>query len=218
MSKNIGKLVTTRIAMSTQPMRLTHFMQYHRPFIVALCFVYLYLCTSSICMAQSQEHRTQELQLNGFLLDTKGNTLILRLDLGVSDFKLLEYELREGAVVTLESKVTLRPDAFFSQKTLADPQRQITLRMDPLTREFILTDDRTVPNKNKSLKQLLASALSDMVVPLCALDALAYGKDYILTLDVSLRYADISPWLAKTLFFLPWNMAPPLTYSMTFTF
>ena len=179
------------------------------------------LCTGAQAAAEeTRPSAAQQLELDSFVLDTVDDKLVLRFGVSVSDLEMLKRDLREGSAINLTSTVSLsRRSSFIPRGSLVSIEGLSTLQMDPLTREFILTEpDRKAPNRNKSLKALLDSTWSRMVLPLCRLNTLEHDREYVVALDVTLRHADVPPWLSKTLFFWSWDVAPPISYSMTFTF
>lgn len=183
-----------------------------------------WLCTApqTIQAAQAAEGSEQylKLKLDNFLLDTQDDKLVLRFGVSINDIDGLKQILRDGAVINLTSTADISPKStIIPRGALVEIQGLSSLQMEPLTREFILTEpDRDMPNRNKSLKQLLDSTWLTMSLPLCSLSELSHGSEYIVQLSIKLEHADMPAWLSKTLFFWSWNVTPPINYSMTFTF
>ncbi|MFV0423881.1 DUF4390 domain-containing protein [Oleidesulfovibrio sp.] len=185
--------------------------------VVWLCAIFP--ATSVAQTAASAEQQLQ-LRLDNFLLDTLDDKLELRFGVSISDLEALKQILRDGAVVNLTSSASLSPKStIIPRGALVEIEGLSSLQMDPLTREFILSEpDRDIPNRNKSLKQLLDSTWLNMSLPLCNLSKLSHDSEYVVDLAIKLEHADVPPWLTKTLFFWSWDVTPPINYSMTFTF
>lgn len=184
--------------------------------LVSAFFCTLLLCTFCSATAVWAE---DSLRLKNFLFDTEKENITLYYGIEIEPFDALKTLLREGNSLVLISNVAITPESsFFPTSDIIDLQKRALLTQDSLTREYVLSENNgSAPNRSKSLRKILAQ-WDNMRMPLCHSEELTKGNEYTLTLSIQLQFADISPWLSKTLFFWSWDVLPPVTLSLPFTF
>jgi hypothetical protein len=131
-------------------------------------------------------------------------------------------QLRDGAHMAVEGGIRLfrhnllRPDSEIAFQPLL-----WTLRHDPLTREFLITDagapEKRAAGRSPHLAALLREAWAHLHAALTPETPLENDETYIVRLDLVLKYAQVPPWLEKTLFFWSWELSPKFSHEYTFT-
>lgn len=158
--------------------------------------------------------------LDTFAIETRDDTLVLRLGVGVDAPDGLRDLLKDGAEMELRGTVTLtRRRGVLPDVTLAEKVFACTLRHDTLTSEFELRLlGREVPWRDKNLARLLEATWKRLVLPLAPIAALEKGEPHRVSLTLSLRHTDVPPWLSRTLFFWSWEVVPDATFTQDFTY
>jgi len=134
----------------------------------------------------------------------------------VSNAAGLRAALRDGASFHLDIHAFLEyPRLMLPNKTLFSSQNRWRVHFDPLTREYLLIRSQQPPLRKKELRTLLEEALGDLILPLG--DAEGLPRICRAGLTLVLRYADVPPWLRKTLFFWSWDVIPATTFSLEFS-
>jgi hypothetical protein len=158
-------------------------------------------------------------------LRTADAFLIAELSIAVDNEAGLRDLLKDGAVIELEIQASVeRLRSLLGNAELGRQTRVSLLRHDPLSREFLLTvpgaeDDRELRDRN--LTRLLHAGWKKLVFPLVPLKTLrAEGEDeeFAVELRVSLRHADVPPWLQKNFVFWSSEVAPQLHFTLPFAF
>lgn len=162
----------------------------------------------------------QQLQLKDLVLDNTDGQIAIRFGLGFTELDELRLMLKEGAQLTMECDATLsEPGTLWLDTTLTQQTISSVLSFNVLTREYTITmSNQTTQHKNNSLVKLLGDTWEKLSLNVGQLANLERGKNYRIDLKIRAESNNIPPWLAKTLFFWSWNVAPSMHYSMHFTF
>ncbi|MFV0348366.1 MAG: DUF4390 domain-containing protein [Halodesulfovibrio sp.] len=162
----------------------------------------------------------QQLQLRNFVLDNSDGQIAVRFGIGFTDLDPVRLMLKEGAQLTLECEARLSaPGTLWFSEILTHHKFTSVLTYNVLTREYIIVHgNETTLHKSTSLLKLLEGTWEELSITLGQLSALERGEDYRVTLDVRVKNDNVPPWMAKTLFFWSWDVAPSMHYTMNFTF
>lgn len=167
----------------------------------------------------SSESGSPKLLLRSFTVETLPDGVHVSTGLGMEQEGVVRSQLRDGAVMTLQCKLSLiRVRTLLTNQLVAEEVRNYQLRYDLLTREFILSSPQHPIVRQKQFPALVASAWGhlEFVLPLQA--PLQSGQTYRVLLQVTLEHAEVPPWLEKALFFWSWEVTPPLSFSQEFVF
>jgi hypothetical protein len=142
----------------------------------------------------------------------------LEASVAVNNMDALRAGLEGGAPVNLEFRLNLEQIRFVLPDRKIDESSQLhQLRFDPLTREYLLLSRGSPPLRQRRLEDLLGPALADLVFPLAPPGGLKPDVPYRVNLTIAARYAQVPPWLKRTLFFWSWDVIAPVTFSLDFT-
>lgn len=129
----------------------------------------------------------------------------------------LQATLRDGASFHLDTDVQvdlLR--SLLPNVSVSTSHATCVIRFDPMTREYLLLRPNALPARHKRLDTLFQEAVGDSVHVFPLPPENKEGDQYRASLTLSLRYADVPPWLRKTLFFWSWNIIEPITFTLDF--
>lgn len=160
---------------------------------------------------------TQSAIQNSLPNSMQGSESRLEASVSVAGLPALQASLREGASFHLDADVQvdlLR--SLLPNRAVSTSHDTCLIRFDPLTREYILMRQNALPARHKRLDTLFEEALGDSVHTFPLPPDHAHGDQYRASLTLSLRYADVPPWLRKTLFFWSWNIIDPMTFTLDF--
>lgn len=138
-------------------------------------------------------------------LDVADGKLALSLPLSVDDEDALGDLLLDGASIELLAKVTvIRKRSLWFNEKISEQEFRSLMKHDPLTREFRMN----IPGseqlaQDKNLRSLLARSWKTMRLTLADADQFKPKEDYLIKIDISLKHAELPPWLDRTLVF--WN-------------
>lgn len=192
---------------------------HHRLSLHAGLLLLILTLTTLLCPLNSAA-ADQQLHLRDFVLDNSEGQIAVRFGIGFSELDPLRLMLKEGSQVTLDCEATLsEPNTLWLASTLTRQQFSSMLTYDVLTREYVIVHENdTTLHKNTSLIKLLESTWEKLTINLGQLTTLERGRDYRVELNIRIKNENVPPWLAKTLFFWSWDIAPSMHYSMNFTF
>lgn len=169
--------------------------------------------------SSTSESGTPKLLLRSFTVETLNDGVHVSTGLGMEQEGVVRSQLRDGAVMTLQCKLTLvRVRTILANQLLAEEARSYQLRYDLLTREFILSSPGLPIVRQKQFGALVASAWRNLEFVLPLKTPLESGQTYRVLLQVTLEHAEVPPWLEKALFFWSWEVTPPLAFSQEFIF
>ena len=147
--------------------------------------------------------------------------MLVKTGISVDNVAGLYEMLKDGASLQLEVDVKLeRVRSLWSNVTLAEKKLVSPLRHNPLTREFMLimpSGDKPLLDKN--LERLLAATWHKFQIDVGPVDLLREaepGSAYRILLTISLRHAEVPPWLAKNYVLWSWNVVEPVNITMPF--
>ena len=171
-------------------------------------------------LAGGGEARAQQLVLKDMGVESENGAVVLRFSLGVDDESALRNALVQGGALLLECRATLFKERdYWLDGDVAEAGFLSTLRSDPLTREFILSQPGLErPLRSKELGPLLDRAWGEIDAPLTTLARLEAGNLYYVEFEARLKMDDVPEWLKGTLFYRTWEVAPSLTYRMDFEY
>jgi hypothetical protein len=156
------------------------------------------------------------------LLRTADALLVAEMSLAVDNEAGLRDLLKDGAILELVITASVeRLRTLLGNDELGQETYVSVLRHDPLSREFLLTlpgaDNREMRDRN--LTRLLHAGWKTLVLPLIPLKTLrAEGEDeaFAVRLGITLRHADVPPWLQKNFVFWSSEVAPQLNFTLPF--
>lgn len=173
----------------------------------------------STLAASPAEGGSPKLVLRSFTVETLNDGVHVSTGIGMEQEAVVRSQLRDGAVMTLQCKLTLvRVRTILSNQVLAEDTRNYQLRYDLLTREFILSSPGLPIVRQKHFDALLASAWQHLEFVLPVKTPLQSGETYRVELTMTLEHAEVPPWLEKALFFWSWEVTPPLSFTQEFVF
>ncbi len=189
-----------------------------------LLFVTAFIALALVQAVQLvQAAAPQRFALHGPRMDTETGDILVRLGVDVDTTDGLGDMLRDGAIMELTIEARLeRVRTLWANATLSEKTLTALLRHNPLTREFSLTmpgDDTYIVDKN--LHRLFAATWHKIVFSLGSLTLLqeaAPESAYRIDLTISLRHAEVPPWMAKTFLFWSWDVVEPVSIVIPFTF
>ncbi|NJB69367.1 hypothetical protein GGQ74_003069 [Desulfobaculum xiamenense] len=160
------------------------------------------------------------LELGNLILDNQAGNITVRFGVRVEDIETLEAVLDEGTVVGLvcESGVSRRkrmwPDA-----EIASARWESTLSRDVLARDYVLILPGTEkPLRSRDLRTLLDEAWGRLSMVVGPWASLSPGNEYSLDLNISLARRDVPVWLRYVVFFKSWDVLPPVSYQLDFSY
>lgn len=133
--------------------------------------------------------------------------------------ELLEKHLHSGAVLNLNANFLIEEKrALFPNRAVHSSGHIWQFRFDPLAREYIVIQQGSAMTRQRDFKSLLEQVLGDATFRLPPTTPLRSDASYVLTMSFSLRYAEVPPWLQRTLFFWSWDVGEPLVFSHEFVY
>ena len=188
-------------------------MKNSRPVFYAVFFL---LC--ALCVARTGH--TQTIELKNLSLDNLGNTLQLHFGFTPDEFQEFDELLKDGVPLRLDCKASLlRLFRFWPDHLVSREELSFELKANTLSQEYVFQDLKAERSmKNKQLKPLLLSNLSELVMNLGDWKSLVQGEKYALEFDVSLQRNDVPGWLKDALFFWSGYILKKKKYRMIFTY
>ncbi len=186
-------------------------------------FPYLLICLALACLmcawGAPARAADQQIRLRDFVLDNSDGQIAVRFGIGFTELDSLRLMLKEGARVTLTCEAALtEPGSLWFSNTLSTQELHSVLSYNVLTREYMITlSGQPTLHKSNSLVKLLAETWAELALNVGQLANLTRGEEYRVDLDIRMASDNVPPWLAKTLFFWSWDIAPSMHYSMDFT-
>lgn len=181
-----------------------------RVFSAALLGLALLLCAAPV--------RSQGLELRNLSLDNQAGNLSVQFGLGVSGLEKIKATLAEGAELGLRCRVAVhRKRTLFFDSQVAGLDFESRLTADGLAQEYsVELPGGGKPLKGKDLGVLLDKAWGAVTLDLGPWSALAPGREYALSLSVSLKRLDVPTLIRVAAFFWSWDVAPPTQYELDF--
>ena len=182
-----------------------------------LLMLMLSACLSGQAAAASNAPVSELFLLKPQILATE-HSVFFSYGLRVRGLMPIRDQLRDGAQMVLEGSASLlqrnllRPNSLLATQPLS-----WHLRHDPLTREFIITDQAGAVRGGPFIDALLRDSLSELSLELNPEEALEPDQTYILEFSLILRYDQAPPWLRNALFFWSRDLSPTLNYEQRFT-
>lgn len=161
----------------------------------------------------------QGLFLSDVELRHQAGNLVVAFSVSLEEPEMVRNLLLDGAALLLQCDAQLMGKrSYWLNKDVSEHRFVSGLKSDSLTREFLIN----LPGQERSLKdrklvELVERAWGDLSMDLGPEDRLIPGETYEVDLAVTLKYADVPPWLKQTLFFWSWEVAPPSEFQLTFT-
>lgn len=153
-----------------------------------------------------------ELFLRRVRCDIEAGRVTVDYQLGLKGLIPVRDQLREGAHMAVEGSASLlQYNLLRPNSELASVPLLWTLRHDPLTREFMLTQEETALRATH-IDTLLRDGWKDLHVTLTPAEPLEADETYVVRIELALKYAEVPPWLEKALFFWSWELSPKLNY------
>lgn len=164
--------------------------------------------------------RAQGLELANLTLDNRGGNLSVHFGLRVEGLAAVKSVLDQGSELALRCRVDVhRVRSFFFDNRVAGLDFESRLGFDSLAQEYsVELPGGGNPLRGKDLGSLLGKAWGAVTLDLGPWKALAPGHDYVLSLDVSLKRADVPALVRVAAFFLSWDVLPATHYEQDFRF
>jgi hypothetical protein len=151
-------------------------------------------------------------------LSVQEGGLGLSLRLSVDDEDELRLLLRNGASLELVINAEiLRQRTFLPNESLDERNFSFLLKYDSLTRQYRMSDPLTGKIlQDPNMRSLLTKTWKQLELPLTNMDIFAQDEDYLVLLKLTLQYAEIPPWLDRSLVFWSREVVEPETYKLEF--
>lgn len=162
----------------------------------------------------------EELELNGLVLDNEAGNIFVRFGVRVTGYAALAEELDAGSSVALTCEASVhRHRSLWTDKRLAEARFTSLLSKDMLADEYVLTlPGQDAPLRGKHLPTLLREAWGSLAMDLGPWKGLPQGNDYRLGLTISMDRTDVPVWLRYVVFFWSFDVYPPVSYQLEFTY
>lgn len=203
---------------------MRHIARYLRCFVhQALCAAMLLALTAGLAAAAravpTSSGPQSELILRETRLAVSAERVDLAYQLDIRGLAFLRDQLRDGAHIDVTGGIRLfQKNLLRPNSELATLALQWTLRHEPLTRTFLLITPGGQSRRAPHLDVLLHEAWRELHATLRPAEALEKDEEYLLALELVVRYAEVPPWLERALFFWSWELSPRLTAIFPFTF
>ncbi|BBD07304.1 DUF4390 domain-containing protein [Desulfovibrio ferrophilus] len=161
-----------------------------------------------------------ELELGSLILDNQEGNISVRFGVRMSGLDELRKELDAGTTVVLNCDASVsRRGRMWLDTRLAETEWSSTVSKDVLADEYRLQlPGEESPRRGKDLAALLIGAWGGLTLDLGSWEALTPGYDYQLKLDISLDRTDVPVWLRYVVFFWSFDVYPPTSYQLDFTY
>ncbi|MDR2892687.1 MAG: DUF4390 domain-containing protein [Deltaproteobacteria bacterium] len=181
-------------------------------FMAAAVLLLLLCCCPPVALAL--QHFTGEAPE----LSVQEGGLGLSLRLSVDDEDELRLLLRNGASLELVINAEiLRQRTFLPNESLDERNFSFLLKYDSLTRQYRMSDPLTGKIlQDPNMRSLLTKTWKQLELPLTNMDIFAQDEDYLVLLKLTLQYAEIPPWLDRSLVFWSREVVEPETYKLEF--
>ncbi len=161
----------------------------------------------------------QVLNLENLVVSTQGQRLAAEFSIYFDDHEEIERLLQGGVTLALTTDIDLlQKREFWFDKEIFDTEVYSTLYADALTREYILAKPDGVVVRDGSLDSIIEKHMRNIIVEMGAVDVLEKGVTYFVKLEVSLTLDNVPEWMRGALFFWQWDVAPTVSYSMSFVY
>jgi len=163
-----------------------------------------------------------EIQLRRIRCTVAARQVTVDYQLGLKGLVPIRDQLRDGAHMAIEGGIRLfQYNLLRPNSELASQPLSWILRHDPLTREFLIVDAGSTgggqSHRSAHLDALLREAWNDLHAALMPETPFEDDETYIIRFDLVLKYAEVPPWLKKTLFFWSWELSPAFSHEHEFT-
>jgi hypothetical protein len=189
----------------------------------AFCLLLILLCIFGTSAYAAPAHRL--IVDPPPVLRTAEGFLVADISIAVDNEAGLRDLLKDGALLELEIQASVeRLRSLLGNAELERQTRAFLLRHDPLSREFLLSAPGAHDAgdmRDRNLTRLLHAGWKKLTLPLVPLKTLrAEGEDeeFAVELRVTLRHADVPPWLQKNFVFWSSEVAPQLHFTLPFAF
>lgn len=163
--------------------------------------------------------RADGLDLVNLTLDNRGGNLSVHFGLHVEDTAAVKAALDQGADLALRCRVDVRRVRTLWNSRVAGLDFESRIRADGLAQDYrVELPGGGNPLRGKDLDGLLGKAWGNVTLDLGPWKALAPGNEYVLSLDVSLKRADVPGWIRVAAFFWSWDVLPAAHYEQVFRF
>jgi hypothetical protein len=160
------------------------------------------------------------LELANLTLDNRGGNLSVHFGLKVEGLAAVKAALDQGSELALRCRVDVRRvRTLFFDSRVAGLDFESRLKADGLAQEYsVELPGGGNPLRGKDLETLLVKAWGNVNLDLGPWKALTSGHAYALSLDVSLKRADVPGWIRVAAFFWSWDVLPTTHYEQDFRF
>lgn len=164
--------------------------------------------------------RAQGLELANLALDNHGGNLSVHFGLRVEGLGEVKAALDAGSELGLRCRVDIhRVRTLFFDSRVFGLDFESRLGFDRLAQEYsVELPGGGKPLRGKDLGALLAKAWGAVTLDLGPWKVLAPGHEYLLSLDVSLKRADVPAFVRVAAFFLSWDVLPATHYEQSFRY
>lgn len=160
----------------------------------------------------------QELLLSNLVLNNFEGKIRVRFGVEPTNVERIRQALLEGERLALVCKARLssKRDYIWNKEVSSARYESVVHRLKGGDFAVSLPGQGAVADRN--LATLFRKAWNEILIDLGPWDRLERGETYVVSLELSLVRLDVSPWLKKSLFFWPFDAAPPVSYQLDFTY
>lgn len=185
-------------------------------------WVFLFICLPLflVMMPVSASAQGGTLELGNLILDNQAGNITVRFGVRVDGLEALEHVLGEGSTVALVCKGGVyQRKSLWLDKEIAEIRWQSTLHRDVLARDYVLDlPGSDKPLRSKNLGELLHDGWERLAMVVGPWSDLTSGAEYSLDLNFSLARTDVPTWLRYIVFFKSWDVYPPVSYQLDFSY
>ena len=175
--------------------------------------------SASVCLAGPP----QRFVIENARFSTHNDTLFFSCAVSVDEESGLHDLLKDGAVLELAVTLTLdRHRSWWTDSEVASATYTSILRHDPLTRDFIISQNSASGpelTRDRNLTRLLYGNWGRLELPVTPMEAirkLGPDREYTLKAEFSLRHTDVPPWLQNTIGFWSSDVVPSEEITLEF--
>lgn len=160
----------------------------------------------------------QELLLSNLVLNNFEGKIRVRFGVEPTNVERIRQALLEGERLALVCKARLssKRDYIWNKEVSSARYESVLRRLKGGDFAVSLPGQGSMADRN--LAALFRKAWNEILIDLGPWDRLERGETYVVSLELSLVRLDVSPWLKKSLFFWPFDAAPPVSYQLDFTY
>jgi hypothetical protein len=176
------------------------------------------LAALALLVVHAAPAHAQDISLGNLIVDNIGGSVSVRFSVQFANPFAIEAALSEGQELALvcDAKLTAKRDYWLDHE-IGRAQSVSRLRRTAAG-QYRISVPGGEPLTGQDFPALLAHAFEDFSMTLGPWNLLNRGEAYSLSMEIRLERQDVSPWLKKSLFFWPFDAAPPARYRLDFSY